>query len=217
MNSSKESYSSRKAGLQHGIWDKFLSNEVLISAIVGWTVAQILKTLIDFGLNKALRRNALGPPAACRSHFATVCGLTTASALCYGGGFVPVCHQLPSGRGGYVRCHRCPSGTGKQAKLLNLIMEQDWFNLKQPGDPETVKGVCGAYTASGSLQARRWASFWHLWCTRVIYKVHENELTGKIGYAIIFRYELTQDPVFWILQPQTWFTVSRIFFRRKST
>ncbi len=40
--------------------------------------------------------------------------------------------------------------TGKQAKLLNLIMEQDWFNLKQPGDPETVKGVCGAYTASGS-------------------------------------------------------------------
>ena len=32
-----------------GFWDKLLSNEVLISAVVGWTVAQVLKTLIDFG------------------------------------------------------------------------------------------------------------------------------------------------------------------------
>lgn len=36
-----------------GFWDKLLSNEVLISAVVGWTVAQVLKTLIDFGLNKS--------------------------------------------------------------------------------------------------------------------------------------------------------------------
>ena len=50
-----------------GFWDKLLSNEVLISAIVGWTVAQILKTLIDFGLNKALPRNGLWAPAACQA------------------------------------------------------------------------------------------------------------------------------------------------------
>ena len=27
------------------LWDKLLSNEVLISALVGWTVAQFLKTV----------------------------------------------------------------------------------------------------------------------------------------------------------------------------
>ncbi len=35
-----------------GFWDKLLSNEVLVSAVVGWTVAQVLKTLIDFGLKE---------------------------------------------------------------------------------------------------------------------------------------------------------------------
>lgn len=51
-----------------GFWDKLLSNEVLISAIVGWTVAQILKTLIDFGLNKSFTPElALWAPAACQA------------------------------------------------------------------------------------------------------------------------------------------------------
>ena len=68
-----------------GFWDKLLSNEVLISAIVGWTVAQILKTLIDFGLNKSFTPERLvGSGGMPSSHSATVCGLTTASALCYG-------------------------------------------------------------------------------------------------------------------------------------
>ena len=34
-------------------WDKLLSNEVLISALVGWTVAQLLKTIFDFALNRS--------------------------------------------------------------------------------------------------------------------------------------------------------------------
>mgnify|MGYP000069657178 CR=1 FL=1 len=50
-----------------GFWDKLLSNEVLISAIVGWTVAQILKTLIDFGLNKSFTPERLWAPAACQA------------------------------------------------------------------------------------------------------------------------------------------------------
>ena len=35
------------------LWDKLLSNEVLISALVGWTVAQFLKTIFDFALNRS--------------------------------------------------------------------------------------------------------------------------------------------------------------------
>ena len=49
-----------------GFWDKLLSNEVLISAVVGWTVAQVLKTLIDFGLNKSFTPERLVAPAACQ-------------------------------------------------------------------------------------------------------------------------------------------------------
>lgn len=86
-----------------GFWDKLLSNEVLISAIVGWTVAQILKTLIDFGLNKSftperlcgLRRHAKLPLRNglwADYRFRTVLR----------GGVVPVCHQLCTGCGGYV-------------------------------------------------------------------------------------------------------------------
>ena len=32
-----------------------LGNQVLVSAVVGWTVAQVLKTLIDFALNKSFK------------------------------------------------------------------------------------------------------------------------------------------------------------------
>ena len=115
-----------------GFWDKLLSNEVLISAIVGWTVAQILKTLIDFGLNKSFTPERLvGSGGMPSSHSATVCGLTTASALCYGVesfqfaiSFVLAAVVMYDAIG--VR-----QETGKQAKLLNLIMEQDWFNLNK--------------------------------------------------------------------------------------
>ena len=34
-------------------WERIFGNEVLICAVAGWTVAQVLKTLIDFSLNKS--------------------------------------------------------------------------------------------------------------------------------------------------------------------
>ena len=36
-----------------------LGNQVLVSAVVGWTVAQVLKTLIDFALNKSFNAERL--------------------------------------------------------------------------------------------------------------------------------------------------------------
>ena len=37
-------------------WKAMLGNQVLVSAVVGWTVAQVLKTLIDFALNHAAHK-----------------------------------------------------------------------------------------------------------------------------------------------------------------
>ena len=117
-----------------GFWDKLLSNEVLISAIVGWTVAQILKTLIDFGLNKSFTPERLvGSGGMPSSH----------SALCYGVesfqfaiSFVLAAVVMYDAIG--VR-----QETGKQAKLLNLIMEQDWFNLNNQEIQKRLKEFVG--------------------------------------------------------------------------
>ena len=35
------------------IWNELLGNQVLISAVLGWTVAQFLKTVIDMVLNRS--------------------------------------------------------------------------------------------------------------------------------------------------------------------
>ena len=39
-------------GIHMNVWNDLLGNQLLISAVVGWVVAQFLKTLIDFALNK---------------------------------------------------------------------------------------------------------------------------------------------------------------------
>ena len=64
-----------------------LGNQILVSAVVGWTVAQVLKTLIDCALNKSFNAERLvGSGGMPSSHSATVCALTTAAALEYGAG-----------------------------------------------------------------------------------------------------------------------------------
>ena len=64
-----------------------LGNQLLMSAVTGWVVAQFLKTLIDFALNKNFNAERLvGSGGMPSSHSATVCGLTTAALLKYGAG-----------------------------------------------------------------------------------------------------------------------------------
>ena len=54
-------------------WKAMLGNQVLVSAVVGWTVAQVLKTLIDFALNKSFNAERLvGSGGMPSSHSATV-------------------------------------------------------------------------------------------------------------------------------------------------
>lgn len=64
-----------------------LGNQILVSAVMGWVVAQFLKTLIDFLLNKSFNAERLvGSGGMPSSHSATVCGMTTAAMLRYGVG-----------------------------------------------------------------------------------------------------------------------------------
>lgn len=125
-------------------WDKLLSNEVLICSVTGWIVAQVLKTIIDFAINKDFSAERLvGSGGMPSSHSATVCSLTTASALCYGVesfqfavSFVLAAVVMYDAIG--VR-----QETGKQAKLLNLIMEQDLFKMNNAQIQERLKEFVG--------------------------------------------------------------------------
>lgn len=125
-------------------WNKFFSNEVMISAIVGWTVAQGLKTMIDCALNKSFTPERLvGSGGMPSSHSATVCALTMSAGMCFGVDsfefaicFVFAAVVMYDAIG--VR-----QETGKQAQLLNLIMQQEWFKVDEEQRQEQLKELVG--------------------------------------------------------------------------
>lgn len=125
-------------------WQKICSNEVLMSSVIGWTVAQFLKTLIDFGLNRSFRAERLvGSGGMPSSHSATVCALTTSAGICYGveSFQFAICFILAS-----VVMYDAigvRQETGKQAKLLNMIMEQDLFNFNNEQFQKQLKELVG--------------------------------------------------------------------------
>lgn len=125
-------------------WDKLLSNEVLMCAVAGWVVAQVLKTMIDFALNRDFSVERLfGAGGMPSSHSATVCALTTATGMRYGVETFEfaICFVLSA-----VVMYDAigvRQETGKQAKLLNLIMEQDWFKMDNQHLQQNLKEFVG--------------------------------------------------------------------------
>lgn len=67
------------------IFNQLLSNQILLSGAVGWTVAQVLKTLIHlFFTKKFVAERLVGSGGMPSSHSATVCALTTAAYMSHG-------------------------------------------------------------------------------------------------------------------------------------
>lgn len=125
-------------------WEKLFNNEVLVCAVVGWTVAQVLKTAIDFALNRSFSAERLvGSGGMPSSHSATVCALTTSAGLSYGveSFEFAICFVLSA-----VVMYDAigvRQETGKQAKLLNRIMEQDFFKLDNEQFQQRLKEFVG--------------------------------------------------------------------------
>lgn len=125
-------------------WEKLFSNEVLVSAVIGWTVAQVLKTMIDFALNRNFTAERLvGSGGMPSSHSATVCALTTSAGMVYGVGSFEfaICFVLSA-----VVMYDAigvRQETGKQAKLLNMIMEQNIFKLDNEHIQQNLKELVG--------------------------------------------------------------------------
>ncbi|MBS5605613.1 MAG: divergent PAP2 family protein [Enterocloster asparagiformis] len=121
-----------------------LSNQVLVSAVAGWIVAQVLKTMLDFALNRTINwERMVGSGGMPSSHSATVCGLTTAAALHYGVSSFEfaVCFVLSM-----VVMYDATGvrrETGKQAKLLNSILSENPLKLNAEVLQEKLKEYVG--------------------------------------------------------------------------
>lgn len=112
-------------------WEEILSNRVLISAVTGWTVAQVLKTIIDFALNRSFSAERLvGSGGMPSSHSATVCALTVAAALEYGVSSFEFAVSFVLASVVMYDAIGVRQETGKQAKLLNMILQQDLFKFE---------------------------------------------------------------------------------------
>ena len=114
------------------VLDEILSNQVLVSAALGWLVAQLLKTLIDIWYNQSFFPDRLWGSA-----------LATSSVLKYGFGgyefavsFILALVVMYDAMG--VRRE-----TGKQAKLLNMILENNIFEDNFEHFEERLKEFVG--------------------------------------------------------------------------
>jgi acid phosphatase family membrane protein YuiD len=124
--------------------DALLDNYMLISAVVGWTIAQVLKTAIDAYFNKGINWERLtGSGGMPSSHSSTVCALTTAAALQYGleSPYFAICFVLSS-----VVMYDATGvrrETGKQAVILNKILLDNPFNWKGEEFEKKLKEYVG--------------------------------------------------------------------------
>ena len=126
------------------IWQKLLANQVLMSAVAGWTVAQVLKTIIDLILNKNFNAERLvGSGGMPSSHSATVCGLTVASGLRYGVGSFEFAVSFILGMIVMYDAMGVRRETGKQAKLLNSILLENPLKLSGEVLQERLKEYVG--------------------------------------------------------------------------
>ncbi len=125
-------------------WMELLNNQVLMSAVVGWVVAQVLKTIIDCALNKGFSPERLyGSGGMPSSHSSTVCALTTSAAYCYGLGSAEFAISFVLSMIVMYDAMGVRRETGKQAKLLNSVFFENILNLDGVFLQEKLKEYVG--------------------------------------------------------------------------
>ena len=110
------------------VWNDLLGNQLLVSAVVGWVVAQFLKTLIDFALNKNFNAERLvGSGGMPSSQSSTVCALAASAFLHYGPGSFEFSVSFILAMVVMYDATGVRQETGKQAKVLNALLRENPF------------------------------------------------------------------------------------------
>lgn len=127
-----------------GFWQQVGSNQVLVSSVIGWVVAQFLKTVIDCSLNKSFSAERLvGSGGMPSSHSSTVCALVFSTAFCFGISSFEFAVSFVLASIVMYDAIGVRQETGKQAKLLNMIMEQNLLELDNHQIQERLKEFVG--------------------------------------------------------------------------
>ncbi len=104
--------------------DELLQNQIFISAALGWLVAQVLKTLIHFIINKKfVAERMVGSGGMPSSHSATVCGMAAAAGMKYGGGSFEFAVTLMLAIIVMYDAMGVRRETGIQGRVLNEMLE----------------------------------------------------------------------------------------------
>lgn len=103
---------------------ELLGNQIFISAILGWFVAQVLKTMIHMIINKKfVAERMVGSGGMPSSHSATVCALATAAGMKYGGGSFEFAIAVMLAIIVMYDAMGVRRETGKQGRVLNEMLE----------------------------------------------------------------------------------------------
>lgn len=98
-------------------------NEILLSAVAGWFIAQVLKTFIHILVTKSFDPERLvGTGGMPSSHSATVCGLATAVGINYGTSGIEFALACTFAIIVMYDALGVRRQTGKQAKILNEMI-----------------------------------------------------------------------------------------------
>lgn len=105
-------------------FDELFKNTVLLSAVLGWLVAQILKTLIHMAMTKRFQAERLvGSGGMPSSHSSTVCALATATGIQYGLGSFEFAIAAILAIIVMYDAIGVRRETGRQSKVLNEMIE----------------------------------------------------------------------------------------------
>ena len=127
---------------------ELLANRVLISGLVGWGAAQVLKTIIYALMHRTLDLTRIfGDGGMPSGHSATVCAVATSAGILYGLGSFPFAISVIVAIIFAIVVCKDAMGvrleTGKQAKLLNEFIDL-FAKLEQPlSDQEKLKELVG--------------------------------------------------------------------------
>ena len=117
------------------IKDLFSVNEILTVSLLGWFVAQVLKTIINFILlGKFQLERMWGDGGMTSAHSATVCAMVIATARSAGvGSSIFAVASVVA----IITMHDAMGvrhETGEQAKVLNQMIEQ-WIDISEQNSP----------------------------------------------------------------------------------
>lgn len=121
-----------------------LGNRILISAVSGWLVAQVLKTIIHFYFTKQfVAERLVGSGGMPSCHSATVCSLATATGIQFGLGSFEFAVTVIFAIVVMYDAIGVRRETGIQAKIINEMMEIFESMNKELSTEDKLKELVG--------------------------------------------------------------------------